>query len=77
MSEKGGKILNDLWDKVDQADYDLMIKEAFSAIPTKLQKEFVKRILDNGNWDLEGEPTEAEMITVNDLMTEVENNITE
>ncbi|MEK5036177.1 hypothetical protein MKY96_32530 [Paenibacillus sp. FSL R7-0302] len=60
MSEKGGKILYDLWGRVDQADYDMMIKEAFASIPTQLQKKFIESILDSDNWDLNGEPTEEE-----------------
>lgn len=56
MSEKGGRILNTLWNKVDQADYDMMITEAFSLLPTAVQKRFIQELLDNDRWDMEGRP---------------------
>jgi len=56
MSKKGGQILNDLWNRVDQAGFDQMIGEAFDLLPTKIQKRFIKEILDNDSWDLNGEP---------------------
>ncbi|MFE6075651.1 hypothetical protein ACFVQB_14360 [Paenibacillus sp. NPDC057886] len=60
MSKKGGEILVDLWSRVDQADYDLMIEEAFRLLPTTAQKRFIAKLLDNDRWDLAGEPNEEE-----------------
>jgi hypothetical protein len=56
MSKKGGDILCDLWSRVDQADFDTMITEAFKKIPTKIQKKFIAEILENNIWDLNGKP---------------------
>lgn len=60
MSEKGGKILNNLYNRVDQADYDAMITEALNVLPTKYQKKFIQSILEKDRWDLDGEPAEEE-----------------
>jgi len=38
----------ELWAHVDQADYDLAIKEAFANMPIGWQKEFIKRMIENG-----------------------------
>jgi hypothetical protein len=60
LSKKGGEILNDLYNRVDQANFDRMIIEALEKIPTALQKKFIKEILNNDQWDLQGEPREEE-----------------
>lgn len=57
MSQKGGKILWDLWNRVDQADWDLTIKKAFDLSPTYFQKQVIKSMLENNQWDLSGEPS--------------------
>lgn len=60
MSKVGGRILNDLYNRVDQAGYDTMITEALNLLPTHVQKRFIKQILESDRWDLNGEPTEEE-----------------
>lgn len=61
MSEKAANILCELWNRVDQADYDTMIMDAFRLLPTKVQKEFIERILDNDSWDLNGKPSDEDL----------------
>lgn len=60
MSNRGGEILWDLWSRVDQANYDLMIKEALIALPTKTQKKYIREIIENNHWDLDGEPADED-----------------
>jgi glucose dehydrogenase len=58
LSKKGGQILNDLYNRVDQADWDTMISEAFAKLPTPVQKKFIGQLLHNDVWDLNGKPDE-------------------
>ncbi|MCY9738125.1 hypothetical protein M5X17_31020 [Paenibacillus alvei] len=47
------EVLLHLWDSVDQASYDQMIREAFEKCPVSVQKAFIKRLITNDYWDLE------------------------
>ena len=59
MSRKAGEILVRLWDQVDQAGYDMEIKEAFRLAPTDFQKRMIQTFLESDKWD-NGDLTEDE-----------------
>jgi hypothetical protein len=45
------EILLDLWSMVDQAGYDIEIRDAFKNCPLEWQKNFIKDMLCANSWD--------------------------
>jgi hypothetical protein len=45
------EVLLTLWNMVDQAGYDMTIRDAFANCPVEWQKKFITDMLESDEWD--------------------------